>query len=145
AAAHKYHTSFTRVEYNAEEKSAEITMQTFADDLENVLSRRAGRSIRLDKGKDVERLVFDYLRDSFELKGREGGGALRWVGMETKADAVWIYLEAPMPEGLSGATLRNGLLLDLFRDQVNIVNVLYGGKKVDLVFKRGESSSRLIP
>jgi hypothetical protein len=139
ARAHKYHTSVTRLEYNAEERSAEITIQTFADDLEDILSKRAGKSVRLDASKDTDRLAFDYLRSVFELKGHNGSRELEWVGMEVKGGTVWLYVLAKMPEGLSKTSVRDALLFDLFEDQVNIVNVWYGEKKTSLVFKRGDN------
>lgn len=138
AAAHKYHTSVTRLEYNAEERSAEITIQTFTDDLEEILGKRAGKSIRLGAGKDTERLVFDYLRSVFELKKHDGSSELQWVGMEVTGKTVLLYVLAKLPEGISRISVRNTLLFDLFADQVNIVNVLYSGKKTSLVFKRGD-------
>jgi hypothetical protein len=139
ALAHKYHTSVTRLEYNAEERSAEITIQTFTDDLEDILSKRAGKSVRLDASKDTDRLAFDYLRSVFELKSRGANAELEWVGMEVKGGTVWLYVLAKMPEGLSKASVRDSLLFDLFEDQVNIVNVWYDGKKTSLVFKRGDN------
>lgn len=138
SSAHKYHTSVTRLEYNAEERSAEITIQTFTDDLRDILAKRAGRTVRLDGSRETDRLVFDYLRSAFELKSVATNSELQWVGMEIKGETVWLYLMAKMPEGLSKASLRNALLFDLFDDQVNIVNILHGGKKSSLVFKRGD-------
>jgi hypothetical protein len=139
AYAHKYHTSVTRVEYNQAERSAEITIQTFTDDLRDALQKRAGMNVRLEAGKKTERLVFDYLRSSFELKNSAAEpGELQWVGMEVKGETVWLYVQAKMADGLARATLRNGLLFDLFDDQVNIVNILHDGQKSSLVFKRGD-------
>jgi hypothetical protein len=143
AFAHKYHTSVTRLEYNAEERSVEITIQTFADDLENILGKRAGKSVSLDASKDAERLVFAYLRSVIELKSGKGISELEWVGMEMKGGTVWLYVLAKMPEGLSKASVRNALLFDLFEDQVNIVNVWYDGKKTSLVFKRGDNMQEI--
>jgi hypothetical protein len=133
----------TRLEYNAEEHSAEITIQTFADDLEDILSKRAGKGVRLDASKDVDRLAFDYLRSVIELKSHGGSGELQWVGMEVKGGTVWLYVLAKMPEGLSKASVRNALLFDLFEDQVNIVNVWYDGKKTSLVFRRGDNMQEI--
>ena len=137
--AHKYHTSVTRLEYNAEERSAEITIQTFTDDLEAILSKRAGKAVRLDGGKDSGRLVLDYLRSAFELRLGDASRELQWIGMEMKGGTAWLYVLAKLPEGLSKASLRNALLFDLFEDQVNIVNVVNKGKKSSLVFKRGDN------
>jgi hypothetical protein len=145
AFAHKYHTSVTRLEYNAEDRSAEITIQTFTDDIEAILTKRTGRTIRLDASKDSGRLVLDYLRSAFELRMDGTNLELQWVGLEMKGGTAWLYVLAKLPGGLSKASLRNALLFDLFEDQVNIVNVLNNGKRRSLVFKRGDNDMQEIP
>jgi hypothetical protein len=143
SSAHKYHTSVTRVEYNPQERAAEITIQTFTDDLKDILTKRAGRNVRLDAGKDADHLAFEYLRDAFELKQGSAKVELQWVGMEVKGETAWLYLLAKVPDGLSRASLRNAFLFDLFDDQVNIVNILHDGKKSSLVFKHGEGERQI--
>ena len=142
--AHRYHTSVTRLEYNAEEQLAEITVQTFADDIEAAVSKRNGTSnVRLDGTKKTNALVLDYLRSVFALKSGDAEVELQWIGMELKGYTVWIYLQAKAPAGLAKTSLRNRLLFDLFADQVNIVNVLDHGKRASLVFKRGDAAQVL--
>jgi len=147
AAAHKFYTSLARVEYNAAEKSVEVTLRVFADDLELALKRRAGREVKLDRKKgEADRLVLAYLRDTFEIKNRDGEvKALRWVGMELRAGVAWLYVEAEMPEGLSGARLRDHVLFELFDEQVNTVSVRYQGASADLVFVRGDGERAVPP
>ncbi len=138
AAAHKFYTSLAQVEYNAEEKTVEVTLRVFADDLELALKRRAGREVRLERTKDADRLVLAYLRDTFEIKNRGGESkTLKWVGMEMRAGVAWLYVEAEMPEGLAGARVRDHVLFELFDEQVNTVSVRYPGARGDLVFVRG--------
>lgn len=143
AFAHKYHTSVTRLEYNAEDHSVEITIQTFTDDIEAILTKRAGKPVRLDANKDSGRLVLDYLRDAFELRMDGAKLELQWVGLEMKGGTTWLYVLTKLPGSLSKASLRNALLFDLFEDQVNIVNVLDSGKKRSLVFRRGGDMQEL--
>ena len=146
SAAHKFYTSLARVEYNAAEKSVEVTLRVFADDLELALKRRSGREVRLDRTKDADRLVLDYLRDTFEIKNRDGEvKPLKWVGMELRAGVAWLYVEADMPEGLSGAHLRDQVLFELFKEQVNTVSVRYPGASADLVFVRGDGERAVPP
>jgi hypothetical protein len=137
--AHTFHTSLAQMEYNAQEKSLEISLEVFTQDLETVLSRRSGKKVRLDKTDDTANLVLAYLQETLNLKNAQGEvKQLAWVGMETQADAVWLYVEAPMPEGLERATLRDRILFETLEDQVNIVHLKYEGKKADLVFKPGD-------
>jgi hypothetical protein len=138
-AAHTFHTSLMQMDYNAAEQSVEIAVQVFAHDLETILSRRARRRVRLDRTPDAQALTFAYLREAVNIKNREGQDkTLSWVGMESKADAVWLYLETKMPEGLAGAQIRNRIFFDLLDDQVNLIHLKYEGRKADLVFKPGD-------
>ena len=139
AAAHKYHTSLAQVVYNAEEKTVEVSLRVFADDLELALTRRAGRVVSLDRTKDADMLVLSYLRDTFAIRNRAGEAkALKWVGMELRSGVAWLYVEAEMPEGFSGARLRDHVLFELFEGQINTVSVRYQGGRADLVFARGD-------
>lgn len=139
AAAHKYYTSLAQVEYNTEARTVEISLRVFADDLELALTRRAGRKVSLDRTRDAAGLALAYLRETFELKNRDGETkALKWVGMELRSDIAWLYVEAEMPEGLAGARLRDHVLFELFEKQVNTVSVRYPGAKADIVFARGD-------
>ncbi|MBC7909179.1 MAG: hypothetical protein H7Y30_01680 [Pyrinomonadaceae bacterium] len=139
AAPHTFHTSLMRVEYNRQEQLVEVSIQVFSHDLENILSRRSKKRIRLDKTPEAAKLALAYLNDAVNLKNRDGQlKTFSWVGMESQADAVWLYVETKMPEGLDGAQIRNRIFFDLLEDQVNLVHFKYDGKKADLSFKRGE-------
>lgn len=145
ASAHTFHTSLMQLEYNEQEKTVEISIEVFAHDLEDVLSSRSGRHVMLDRTPDADKLALAYLQDTVTLKNGAGEiKALSWVGMESKADAVWLYVEAQMPEGLQGAQLRDGIFFELLDDQVNLVHVKHGSLKMDLVFKRGDEFKALI-
>lgn len=140
AFAHRYHTSVTRIDYKAEESLVEITVQTFADDIEAALSKRAGvTNVRLDPESKTNVLLVQYLRSTLVIKQGNQELELEWIGMELKGHSVWFYLQARAPSGISQTTLSNRLLFDLFNDQINIVNVFNSGKKSSLTFKRGDT------
>lgn len=145
AALHTFHTSLMNAEYNEQEKTLEISIQVFAHDLENILGKRSGKRVRLDRTPDAGALTLRYLSEAVNLKNREGElKPFSWVGMESQADAVWLYVETKMPEGLEGAHLRNRIFFDLLGDQVNLVHIKYEGKKADLVFKPGEDYKAIV-
>ncbi|MCA1556357.1 MAG: hypothetical protein LC747_06675 [Acidobacteria bacterium] len=97
ASAHKFHTSFAEVDYNAKEGSLQITLRTFPDDLENILSRRSKKSVRLDRKQETEPLLAAYLQETFQLKNARGEIVkLSWVGMDAGVDSAWLYFEALM-------------------------------------------------
>lgn len=139
SSAHTFHTSLMQVEYNSQEQLVEISVQVFAHDLETILSRRSGKTVRLDRTPDAAALTLAYLRDVLNIKNRDGQEkSLAWVGMESQADAVWLYVEAKMPEGIANAQIRDRIFFDLLDDQLNLVHLKYEDKKSDLVFKPGD-------
>ena len=146
AAAHTFHTSLMHIEYDEQEQLIEISIQVFTNDLEYILSRRSGKKVRLDRTPDAGQLTLTYLNEAVNLKNGDGRvKILSWVGMEPEADAVWLYVETKMPDGLEGIEIRNRLLFELVRDQVNRVHIKYGERKDDLVFKPGDDFKAILP
>jgi hypothetical protein len=139
--SHKIHVSVTTLEFSQPRQTVEIVIRGFSDDLENALSRRAERAVKIDPataGKDrkVVELVMAYLRSNFELKNKAGRPVtLSWNGIEGQPDMFWIFVRGRAPGGLEGAQLRNKIFCELFDDQVNIVNAKHQGKQIGLMFE----------
>ena len=146
AAAHTFHTSLMRLEYNEKEKSGEITLQLFAHDLETALTRaNQGVRVNLEKDKDLPARVLAYLESNFVLKNSSGVVAkLAWVGLESKGDTVTIYVETPLPEGLAGAQIRNTIFFDIADKQVNLINIVLPEGKTALSYEHGDTSFKII-
>lgn len=143
---HTFHTSLMQLEFDRKEQLVEISLQVFTHDLENVLSHRSGRKVSLDKSPDAARLTLKYLNETISLRNRDGQlKPLSWVGMESQADAVWLYVETKMTEGLEGAELRDRIFFELLDDQVNLVHIKQDEKKSDLVFKPGDNFKAILP
>ena len=145
AQAHRYHTSLTRIDYNEKEQTAQITIQTFSDDLEAALAASHGSRVNIDKTKDLDKIALKYLAASFVLTDAAGAAKeLKWIGFERQSDGVYLYLEAAMPDGFMNATLENRFLFDRFPGQINLVTVRADDKKYDLIFKPGGKLQNLI-
>jgi len=139
ATAHRFHTSLTRIDYNASEKIHEITIQLFTHDLMPILEKRSGKRVELEKTPDADKLIFDYLVEHFSLTDKQGETkTLKWIGKESATDSVRIYLETAATENLESYKLKNTIFLADFPEQINLVVCRYDGKKADLVFKAGD-------
>ena len=136
---HQFHTSLTRIDYNADQKLFEISIQIFRHDLQPLLEKKSGTRIDLEKTKDVDNLILKYLNEEFVLTNKKGEAKkLKWVGKELDIDSAWIYLETPSAESAEGYSLQNTLFFESFPEQTNLVICRYEGKKADLVFKAGD-------
>lgn len=134
---HDFHTSITRMDYNAKEKSFEVSIRVFTDDLEKVLSKEnGGQKFTVVNEDKNDPYVEKYVRKHFALvTTAKQKKPYSYIGKEQEADATWVYVEIPCPEGLTGFSLQNSIMLDFFDDQVNLVNFNYQGQKKSYIFK----------
>lgn len=141
ATPHDFHASLTQVEVNRGDKTVEIAVRVFLDDLEDALSRRAGRRVRLGTASNFDVLAYAYVMEGLTVR-TAGGDRLRfvWIGKEPGLDVVWIYVEAPLSGELEGGTLSQTVFCELFDDQLNTVVVKDGKRNTTLTFGPGETS-----
>lgn len=137
---HTYHTSLTRINYNAKEKLVEITVQLFAHDLTPALERRAKKDIDYEKSADIDRLIFDYVTEKLVLKDKNGAAKkLVWVGKEVQTDTIYVYVETRSEQDLEDFQLQNTFFFESFPEETNLVAARWSGKKADLLFKTGDA------
>ena len=145
--AHTYHASITELRYNPAKKQVEISLKVFTDDLEKALSQGQPSTVHLDEQPRASALAAAYLQRTLRLGTRPGEVLpLQFMGMQHEADAYWLYARAPLPatgRPLSSLRLRQGVLLDLFADQMNIVNFEAGGQKQSLLFRAGNEEQEV--
>lgn len=141
--AHEYHASVTNMQYNPKERSFEVSIRLFTDDLERTLTREnSGQRVIFDKKyeKNNDLLLERYIRKHFAVETiQKQRKVFTYVGHETEADAQWVYLELPYPEPVKGMNLQQSVLLDMFDDQVNLVTVKYNTEKKTVLFRKNQA------
>ncbi len=147
---HDFHTSIADVEYNAKNKTFEVILRVFSDDLEDDFSRTMGKKIILKMGKDKtpDPTLTKYLEKYFILKNKGNPFVINYIARETNAESTLIYFEMLTKDVTKDAPknmfLRNNVMTDLFSDQVNIVNLAFQNKKTTLMFRRGDTEKAVI-
>jgi hypothetical protein len=140
---HTYHSSILELRLNPEKKQVELALKVFTDDLENALSKGHPQHLSLQDPRALP-LADAYVRDHLALtlpgtSARQPSLPLtvQFVGMQPEKDAYWLYAKATLPRATTSFLLRNTILLDLFSDQMNIVNAEGNFKKVSALFRAG--------
>lgn len=127
------------MDYNAEEKLAEISIQLFTHDLVPALERLTKKTVDLEKTPNLDKIILQYLETNFVLKDKKGAAKkLVWVGREQKIDTCYVYVQIPLEEDFGGYTLLNTIFFESFSKQANLVVARYGEKKADLLYKIGD-------
>ncbi|WP_337042618.1 DUF6702 family protein [Emticicia sp. 17c] len=136
-AAHAFHTSLTEIQYNAKEKSLEVTIRLFTDDLENALTKlNNGQKVMIGgKNDNSDAVLNKYVQQHFAIiTPQKQKKTLQYLGKELEGDATWIYVEIPEAQALKDHVLYNDFMQELFDDQTNLVNFFYGSNKKTFLF-----------
>ncbi len=140
AFAHKYHTSLTRIDYDADDKNLEISIRLFVHDLTPMLERRLKKQVDPAKTPEVDAELFKYISENFVLRtSDETAVKLNWVGKEFENDVLFVYVEGAFAGDPAQLRVKNTIFFDYFDEQSNLVVARFGGKKYDLAFRIGDS------
>lgn len=152
--AHPVHTATAEAEYNPHTKKMEVSLTVFVSDLERALIRQSEREMRIDKTPEAEfdAQVVAYLKKTFVVKDAAGKvGKMTWVGREMEKEseksgdpAVVLFFEVEVPGGVEGVTLRCAVFRELFEDQVTLVEMKSGERKVEMKFGGGVVEKKLM-
>ncbi len=144
-ALHAYHSTITELRYNAEKKQIELSVKVFTDDFEKALSQGQPTAVNLtDAGPRPLVLATAYLQRTLQVATPAGAPLpVQVLGMQAENDGYWFYCKVPLPGALPGIRLRQAMLLDVFADQMNIVNIEAGGKKQSALFRVGHEQQVL--
>ena len=150
-ARHTYHSSILELRLNPRQQQVELALKVFTDDLENALSQGQPQHLSLQDPR-AQALAEAYLREHLALALPAASArqprqalALQFVGMQPEKDAYWLYAKAKLPRAAPAIWLRNTVMLDLFSDQMNIVNAESGPKKVSELYRAGHEQAVLTP
>jgi len=149
--AHDFHISKCQIEYSVETEALQITLHLYLDDLEEALKQQGADKMFLCTDKEhekAEKYLFRYLQQQFKLIVNEAGenAEFEFVGKEQSEDlqAVWCYLEVTNVSSFSSLEVTNSLLMEIFDDQKNIVQVMAPGKKQGyFLFQKGQENDKV--
>jgi hypothetical protein len=137
---HPLHTTLTELSQPPGSATVSVTIRAFTDDLRAAATHYAGP----DPAVVPDSLLSRYVGARVTLRDATGAPVpLTWRGQRQTADVTWLDLAAPLPHGLSGARFRNAMHTELYRDQVNIVQVHSGDRSESLLFTPGDSAKVL--
>lgn len=129
---HPLHVSTTEVNFNAKDKSLEISCRIFTDDFESILAKLYKQKTDLSKPEmktAMDELVKKYLTSHLQIKANGKIAILNYIGFEIDHEATNIYLEVEKIPSVKSIEIDNTILYDLFNDQMSIVHVVKNGNR----------------
>lgn len=123
---HKYYISLCEIEYVEEQKSIQIKLGLFIDDIELTLNKNHNATLYLATETEVENvdeLYEEYLTRHFKLNVNNTEVSFTYIGKEYDDDIVRFYLEVSGIESLNSIEVQNICLFKDFPDQQNIIKI----------------------
>jgi hypothetical protein len=134
---HPFHTSVTEIVFNEKEQLWEVSIRLFQDDLEAGLSAFQGKKFQFQTSVDVDDVLAKYIKSHVGFQvNMKLQTPYRYIGFEPQKDVIWVYLEIPTQQQLTGVYFQNSLLVDVFPDQTNLLHVARLDKKKSYLFKK---------
>ena len=137
---HPIHVSVTNIEYFSGKNKFEISFRLFADDFQKVILQEYDFKINLNNLKTNTKsykYVNKYITEHFILKINDKEIEKRkFIFKKSKLEdtTIWLYYEIKFYGNAKKININNTLMLDLFRDQNNLLIFTHGKKQKALKF-----------
>ncbi len=133
---HAFHTSITQIEFNSKAKTYEISVRLFTDDFETAIdTENKTKGTKILDGDKNDAKVSAYISRHFTITSPQNKKIVfKYIGKENEDLATWIYLELPADLLTKGCKIQQIAMLELFDDQVNILNFRQGEERKTLLF-----------
>jgi hypothetical protein len=136
--AHPMHSTLTEVVEDRARGTVRATIRVFADDLGVALARATHAAVA-SSGPAWDSTAVRYAKSVLALRDARGRAlALHACGIRRAAGVVWLCLETDRLSSTESWQLRNSILCELYDDQVNVVQGIFGGERRSLLFVRGD-------
>ncbi|PKP34709.1 MAG: hypothetical protein CVU00_05650 [Bacteroidetes bacterium HGW-Bacteroidetes-17] len=140
---HKYYVSITELEYNSRSHTFEISIKFIGHDLEDALENAGVPSLNLGAPNENEKAneyLKQYIDKNFQLIVNDKNLTFKFIGKEVKDnDFMYCYLETNEIPVIKNVDIKNTLLIEMFDEQSNIVNLKVGDENLSFTFNHEET------
>ena len=143
---HKYYISLTKIDFVEKEKSVQITMRFFIDDIEKTLENRYEIELELATNKENKKAniyLERYIASKFEVTINQNVKLYKFLGKEYENDVVFFYLEITDIEMINQISIQNRMLFEEFPDQENFVKLDVNNSKKTFVLRKENDKEML--
>lgn len=143
---HKYYISLTKIDFIENEKSVQITMRFFIDDIEKTLENIYAIELELaTENENAKANIYleKYIASKFEVAIDQNVKIIKFLGKEYENDIVFFYLEISDIEVINQFSVQNKMLFEDFPDQKNFVKININNFKKTFVLWKGNDKEML--
>ena len=146
APQHDFHTSWMNMTYKEKNKEFDISWRTDTEHLEGVLSEFSDTVVLLEntKSDEYKYLINKYINEHFQLYFNDKNQKLAIETIEvTFADTHVHFKPVKCKRKLKKVSTQNTLLLSLFPNQKNMVQINYRGEMYSMLLSKAKIRDNL--
>jgi len=129
---HPFYVSVIEINHNAKEKTAEISIRIFTEDLEATLRKYGNAKVDLLHPANkaaIDKLLNDYILHKLQLNIEGKPVTMHYLGYEQQLESIWTYLEVKDVPTMHKLAVNCSLLYDYQDKQSNIFHIKADGKE----------------
>ena len=129
---HPFFVSVVELNYKQKERTLQVSVKLFTNDLEEALQRTSKKSIDILNPKhqsETDSVLFNYIKKRLVVQLSSKKQVLHFIGYEKEEEAIWTYLEIKNCALPKNILINTQLLYDYLPQQINIVHADINGTK----------------
>ncbi len=131
-ASHPLFVSVTEIEWNAKDKTLELSCKIFTDDFEKTLRNQYKTDVDLLKPKDkpaMEKMVSDYVQKHLQITADGKKTALQFLGYEQQEEGIVSFYQINNIAAVKKLNITNNILYEYKKEQLGIIHVTVDGNR----------------
>ncbi|MDX1492286.1 MAG: DUF6702 family protein [Pseudohongiellaceae bacterium] len=133
--AHQQKAGLSHVLFNPRTGNIEVMHRFYIHDAEHAVRQIFDPKADILASAETAEQFAQYVQERFSLLDTDGSPLkLGYVGQEQDSGFIWVYQETPIPQSLSGLSVVNNILRDVWEQQSNLVNIERSGTIQSLDF-----------
>lgn len=140
--AHEFYLSLTEINYNEEDKTLEISIKLFTDDLAQALKMAGAPEMEIGTDREApeaNEYIERYLQSNLKLLLNGKSINYIYLGKEAELDATWCYVEVENVKKVQTLEVQNSIFVEVFETQTNMVNTFINGRKKSGLARKGNT------
>ncbi len=143
--AHVQKTAVTRILFNPNTGNIEVMHRVLVHDAEHAANLLFGERQSMLESAESRELFSSYVINRFAIDatvadGNTTGLQLRYVGSEIDGQFIWVYQEIAEIPDIESMSVVNAVLMDVWPDQQNLVNIEKSGQIYTLNFTSSDDT-----
>ncbi|MEO5589125.1 MAG: DUF6702 family protein [Gemmatimonadaceae bacterium] len=140
ASAHPLHTSLAELSFDRQSRTLEVSLRVFVDDF-TAASVVWHQTSTL---KTTASPLVGYARSVFTVREANGTAVdLASCGGKRVGDLMWLCFRGHLTGEPAGLSVASQVLFGKYKDQINVVQADFDGRKSNLLFTPGDRTKKL--